>query len=295
MGELLAVAALLMFSANILVTNIAAKFMKLQLGFFISVLTNIVFAAVLFGGRLILSQENVGWSTPAFFLFVVGGFFSTYLGRYLFFQSIEKLGPAKASTFQLSNPLFTFLIAWFFLDEKITGLDILWMALMLAGLALTQQMRKAETNPSMRQKAYYVAGIALLSGLFYAIGNVLRGAAVDKWNEPILGALFGALVGAVCHLFVNPEARTLLRLKAKPVRKGVSLYILSGLLTISAQSCLMGSMYYIPVSIANLITLSTPVIVTPISYCLLKNEERLSWISMTGIGMALVGILMIVI
>jgi drug/metabolite transporter (DMT)-like permease len=107
--------------------------------------------------------------------------------------------------------------------------------------------------------------------------------------------MIGAAVGAVFHLLFNKESRSLFRPGEKLSSKGVALYILSGILTISAQSCLMASMYFIPISIANLITLSTPVIVTPVSYFLLKNAEKLSWISVLGICLALFGICMIVI
>lgn len=296
MGELLATAALLLFSANIIVTNIAAKLLKLNIGYLISILSNIVFAAILFSGRLLVSPAELTWNTTAFFLFLVGGFFTTYLGRYWFFTSIAMLGPAKASAFQLSNPLFTFLIAWFFLGEQVTGPDLVWMACMLAGLALTSYVPgRGSQAAASRGKLYAAAGLALLGGLSYAIGNVFRGSAVDLWNEPILGALIGAAVGAALHLTFNPEARHLFRSAEKLSGKGVAMYALSGILTISAQSCLMASMYFIPISIANLITLSTPVIVTPVSYFLLKNAEKLSWVSVLGICLALFGICMIVI
>ena len=298
MGELLAITALLMFSANIIVTNIAAKQLSIKAGYLISVLSNIAFAAVLFCGRLLFSPAELKWHAAAFFLFLAGGFFATFLGRYWFFMSIPLLGPAKASAFQLCNPLFTFIIAWFFLDEKISGLDLVWMACMLAGLGLASYVPESGRHDAAGQAAggslYRGVVVALLGALAYAIGNVFRGSAVDLWNEPILGALIGAAVGAALHLALNREARRLFRSGARIGGKATALYILSGMLTVSAQSCLMASMYFMPVSIANLITLSTPVIVTPVSYFLLKNAEKLSWVSVLGIFMALFGIIMII-
>ena len=67
-------------------------------------------------------------------------------------------------------------------------------------------------------------------------------------------------------------------------------YALTGMLTISAQVCVIASMRYIPVSIANLITLSTPVLVTPASYFLLKNREGITLRTIFGSTLVLVGI-----
>ncbi len=53
-------------------------------------------------------------------------------------------------------------------------------------------------------------------------------------------------------------------------------------------------MGYIPISIANLITLSTPVIVTPVSFLLFKNKEGITLKTIVGIVLVMVGISLIV-
>jgi hypothetical protein len=35
------------------------------------------------------------------------------------------------------------------------------------------------------------------------VGNVLRGVAVQEWNEPILGALMGAVLGMALHFLTS--------------------------------------------------------------------------------------------
>ncbi|WP_102348655.1 DMT family transporter [Bacillus sp. Marseille-P3661] len=310
MGEIFAILALFLFSANIIVTNIGSKKMDLNYGFLISVFVNVVFSFFLFGIHLFFFRtESLQWDNLGFILFLLGGFFSTYLGRFLFFTSIIKLGPAKASSFQVSNPLFTFIIAWMFLDEKLGLFDLVCIIFILIGLSLVnykpksfnsidetaatydKQLSKKRVFPSKLFRSSIT--VALLSGISYAIGNVLRGAGVSEWNEPILGAFIGACIGVVSHVVLNPQTRKVVKKKAAFKRNGALYFVLSGIFTIIGQCLLIGSMFYIPVSIANLITLSTPVIVTPISYFFLKNQEGITKITVIGIITVLLGISLI--
>lgn len=320
MGEALAIAALVLFSCNIILTKVASSRLDLNFGFLISVSTNVLFAAILFGGQLLLRQDRLGWDGYGFFLFVLAGFFSTYLGRWFFFDSIAKLGPAKASTFQTSNPLFTVIIAWLFLDESLSLLDVGAITTILLGLFLTSYVpgvfsktSPAETGyepfetPSRTSRfaalrATVSPGVALQSGIFlavagaaaYAVGNVLRGAAVHNWNEPILGGLIGAAAGLVLHLATSSMTRHFWSFLKGADRLGVFMYVLSGTITITAQICAIGSFHYMPVSIANLITLSTPVLVTPLSFFLLKNQEGINLRTVLGSVLVLSGITAIV-
>jgi drug/metabolite transporter (DMT)-like permease len=318
MGELLAIVALIMFSINIIITKVASLRLNLNLGFLISLTTNVLFASLLFGVQFIFREEAFHWNTKGFFLFLISGFFATYLGRWFFFATITKLGPARASNIQISNPLFTVLIAWIFLGEQLNALDLFSVGVVLCGLFLVSYIphhsvsvgllhsntgRILDQGEGVSNRKQIVLNrmvqsgilIALLSALSYAISNVLRGAAIKTWNEPILGALLGAALGVILHLLFNPAARDIWSQWKHSDRTAILLYSLSGVLTITAQICLITSMWYIPVSIANLITLSTPVLVTPLSYFFLKNQEGITLRTVLGGAFILLGIGVIII
>lgn len=318
MGEALAIAALVMFSTNIIMTKVASARLNLHFGFLISVSVNVLFGALLFGGQLLIRQDNLQWSGPGFLLFVIAGIFSTYLGRWFFFDSIVKLGPAKASVFQTSNPLFTVIIAWIFLDERLSFLDVVAIAIILFGLFLTSYVPGVFSKPAPVETGYepfetpartgragtlraISPGIVFRSGIFlgvsgaasYAVGNVLRGAAIQSWNEPVLGGLVGATVGLVLHFFTSSTTRRFWGLLKGADRMGLLLYAVGGMLTITAQVCVIASFWYMPVSIANLITLSTPILVTPLSYFLLQNQEGITLRTIFGSALVLSGIAII--
>lgn len=307
MGELLACIALLLFSLNIIITKIAASRLNLDLGFLISVGVNIIFAIILFGLQFLFFEVNVDWNTKGFVLFLSAGLFSTYLGRWFFFETIDKLGPTRASAFQVSNPLFTTIIAWLFMGETFSLRDFLAIIVILFGLFLVSYVPKSFVKREVAVSKESLDGemvkrfsfqwllqsgilLAFLSSFSYAVGNVVRGAAVQNWNQPILGGILGALLGFLLHVFTNKNTRDFWNQIRNSDSKGVMLYIISGVITISAQIAVIASMRYIPISIANLITLSTPVIVTPLSFFLFKNQEGITLKTIAGIVLVLGGI-----
>lgn len=307
MGELLAFIALLLFSSNIIITKIASSRLNLDFGFLISVGVNVLFATFLFLIQVLFFAGPLDWNTKGFLLFLSAGLFSTYLGRWFFFETIEKLGPTRASAFQVSNPLFTTIIAWLFMGETLGWKDITSIILILLGLFLVSYIPKSMSEQEIASrkqpiemssakdfsvKWFIQSGIllAFLSSLSYAVGNVVRGAAVQSWNQPILGGVFGALLGFLLHAFTNQNVHGFWGKMKSADAGGVILYALSGIFTISAQICVIASMRFIPISIANLITLSTPVIVTPISFFLFKNQEGITFKTIAGIVLVLGGI-----
>lgn len=311
MGELLATLALMMFSANIIVTKVASARVAVGLGFLVAVIVNVMFASLLVAIQLTVRQEPLRVDLSALLLFALAGFFSTYLGRWFFYDSVVRLGPSRASSFQASNPMFTVLIAWFLLDETLTGLDIAATATILLGLVLAShrppeggsdssshplenRSGRGESRSSLNHGVRLVASsgvfLALFGAFSYAVGNVLRGLAVRDWNEPVLGVLVGAVAGLVAYVLLSSEARDFPSKIKRANRTSLYLYAISGLLTILAQACMVAAMWYSPVSIVTLITLSTPVLVTPLGYFLLKNRERIGSRTVVGSVATLTGI-----
>ena len=132
----LASGALLLFTTSTLVTKAASSRINLGLGFLIATFTNVVFSALALAVQLAIRAKDFEWNAQAFWLFAVAGGFATYLGRRFFYESVVRFGPAKASIFQISSPLFTALMAWVALGERLTPLVAVAMAITLGGLML---------------------------------------------------------------------------------------------------------------------------------------------------------------
>ena len=296
-GETFALAALLIFSSNIVLTKVASARLALNAGYLVAIVMNILFSAVLFAAELAWRAHPLRWDWLGALIYAGAGVFTTYLGRWFFFEAVARLGAARASTFQVSSPLFTALVAWAFLGERLSATTAAAMVGVVYGLFVVGAPIGAATRaPGRGVSAFASAGllVGLGSSLAYAIGNVLRGAAIHRSPEPALGALLGAITGFALHVALNRSRGQLRALLRAADRRGVTLYAVSGALTITAQMLTIASMSYIPISIAALITLCTPIFVIPASHVLFGREERITARVVLGTALTLAGIAVIV-
>lgn len=312
-GEALALVALLLFSCNIILTKVASARLAMNAGFLVAVTMNIVFSALLLVVELAWRGRPLQWDWIGVLLYALAGAFATYLGRWFFFESIARLGPARASIFQVSSPLFTVIIAWIALGDTLSAAGVGAIVLTLIGLvivsaspaellrfavrgALPAREKDAAAGRSEveggRWQALLRSGLLLgmTSSAAYAIGNVLRGAGSRRWDEPVLGALIGAVTAIALQLALTRGNAQTWRLLRGANRSGILLFAVGGAMTITAQMCLISAMGHIAIAVVALITLCTPILVVPMSYFFLKNQEGITARTVVGGVLVLAGI-----
>ena len=139
----------------------ASVSVPLSLGFLVATAVNVIFSAIAFISQLFLTQNTLGWSGVAFAYFTAAGVLSTYFGRWFFYESVVLLGPAKASVFQVSNPLFTALTAWLVVGETLANSAFWGMLIAILGLfilsvnpfkILSLQKDNIESIPDRKKK-----------------------------------------------------------------------------------------------------------------------------------------------
>lgn len=242
------------------------------------------------------------WSIAAFAL---AGICSTYLGRWLVFKSIELIGPSGSAGMQSISPLITVVFGWIFLGEVIGTIGFVGIALGIAGLlamsiGIDRSQRKT-ARPALATRAGSRRGfisatllIGVGSAAAYSLSHVFRASGVRQWNEALLGALIGAVAGLLVLALANhrlmPEYVRQVRANPKASR----VYLGVGGFHFLAQALVIASMKYIPASMAALISMCTPLVVLPVSYFALRNDERLSWVTVLGIAITLAGITLVV-
>ena len=295
MGSILALLALGLFSANVFVVRRASARLDQQVGFLVALLANVAFGVLLFCVDLVQRADAFDMNPRAFWTFAMAGILASYLGRRGFFRSVETMGPSRASAVQITNPVFAAVLAWLLLGETLDLGDVLLIGLVLGGLYLTTLPPRAEAvdqHPvAARRMALPMVAIwpAVLSAISYAGGNVLRAQALDTWREPVLGGLVGAVAGTVVYALLHVRRRHVA--EAGAVRpSGLGLWILAGVLTISAQISVIGATGYLPVAIVLVISSALPVVVVPVSLVVLRNVEALRSSTLWGTGLVLVGV-----
>lgn len=303
----MAVAALIMFATNILVTKAASNKLDVSVGFLISVIVNCLISGLASGIQLVWQTSDFSWSLSGAISFAFAGIFSTFLGRWFFYESVVRLGSARASVFQVTSPAFAAVFAWLFLSERLSTIVVVGIALTICGLIVVASPAR-NANPKngnhrsllnfFSKGASWSKGSHVLLGLgssmAYAVSTVLRGNGIREWNEPIIGALLGAFAGLLVYLLTSRNTRLLCAGIQRANREGIWLYAASGMLTIVAQICAIASFRFIPVSLSNLITLCTPFIVIPCGYFLHKNSERITARTWIGAGLVFLGIALMI-
>ena len=306
LGYGLSAGALLLFSSTILLTKVAASRISLSLGFLVATLVNVVFSALALTLEFALRSTDFQWNTPAFLLFAAAGGFATYLGRWFFYESVVRFGPSRASIFQASSPFFTAIMAWLFLDERLSWMIAIGMVTTLCGLVLVSYkpgvapvvgaaVALPATVVTYRERLLRsVFLLGLSCSMAYAISNVLRGSAIRIWNEPVVGALSGAVFGLTLHLLFSVKKKGLFSSWRSADRTGIWLFALIGVCNILGQMGMIAAMRYIPLSVAALMTLCTPILVFPLSHLLFKGKDDITLSTLLGIGLSLIGIVVIV-
>ena len=122
----------------------------------------------------------------------------------------------------------------------------------------------------------------------------MRGHAVREWPEPVIGALVGAVAGLILHIAVTPGKADLLAQLRRASPRGLGLFVIVGLGNIGGQIFSIAAMRYIPISIAVLISMCTPLLVIPLSRLLLANSEPWTAKLIGGSALALAGIVLVV-
>jgi drug/metabolite transporter (DMT)-like permease len=287
-GEALAVASLLLFSANVLLLGSASRRVPQDLGFLLALAANVGFAGLVLAGQRLVVGGPFEPDPAALGLFALGGLLTSWLGRWFYFRSVRTIGPTRASALQISNPVFAALAGLLLLGEALPPQALLCGAVVLAGLYLTSRptRRSGDPAPGGRSLPVPEVALALVGAAAYGVGNVLRGAGVREWAEPVVGSLVGAAAGLVVYALVGTDLRKVGAALRGADPAGRWLWVLSGVLTISAQTCLIAASQYVPVAVAVVISAAVPIVVLPVSVVFLRRTEAVG--VATGAGALLV-------
>lgn len=290
MGDVLALVALLLFAVNAFVVRAASRRLEQGLGFLVSLVTNVVVGGALLGGQLLLRGEGLRVDWPAFGMFLLAGVFSGYLGRRGYFRSVETLGPSRATAVQAANPMFTMIFAWVLIGQALGWLDVAAILVIVFGVYLANR-RGDRSSPGTlahepaRERLALLAP-AVIATASYGLGNVLRGGAVEDWNEPIAGGVLGAVTATLAYLLFHISPRGFLARVRRADRRGLAWWTLTGGLTIAGQMSVIGSAAHIDVAVAVAISSALPMIVIPVSVVVLKIREAVTVV--TALGAALI-------
>jgi drug/metabolite transporter (DMT)-like permease len=295
MGVLLALLSMLCFASNIIISRYAMARMAIEPGFLVVLVVNILFGAALFGIELLLRSTpfELHWREAG--LFALAGIVGTYLGRRLLFDTVRLLGPARASVFHSSAPVFTLIAAWVLVGERLGPYELGLMALVMTGLWITQPAAGAPADahrPSGESlRRGMLMGVLTVAG--FGVGNAIRGLAMHGWSEAVFGALAGSVAALACQLATTRDHGKVLAALRAASGTGIALYAASGVATVCGSIFIVSAMAHMEIALAALITHTTPLAIFPVSVIVYRNREGLSLLTGLGAGLVLTGIVLL--
>ena len=292
MGVTLSLFSMICFGSNILLSRLAMARMPVELGFFIVLGVNIVFGGLVFAVELFYRTTPFVWHWEEAGMFVLGGFVGTYLGRRFMFDMVRTLGPARSSVVHSSAPAFTLFFAWLLIGERLGAYELSLMGLVILGLWITQPQNRNTSSEHQPSRAILRKGIlmGLATVVGFSLGNVFRGYAMRTWNEAVLGTTIASTAALACQLASTRNWSQAWRGIVNADPKGRWLFAACGIATAGGAMFVVSAMHFMEVSLAILVTHTTPLMIFPVSLFFFNNREGLTLRTAVGAAMVLLGI-----
>lgn len=152
-----------------------------------------LFMAIIFLGITGLFSRGLFFPTDAtpyqWFWLGLSGFIGFYLGDMLLFQSYMVIGSRTAALIMSLAPMLTAIIGWFFLGEKLNGLNILAIVISMSGIMIAISNRQMKLNIPFK-------GFLLAFGgaLGQAVGLILSKKGMGNY-DPVAATQIRAMFG----------------------------------------------------------------------------------------------------
>ncbi len=232
-------------------------------------------------------------SVPGFWLFVLAGLFTSFLGRSLHYAAISVIGPSRATSFRASSPVVTVGLAFAFLSERFTPLQFVGATAIISGVILLSREAAGRTDlevvrenprtltadviPGRRSFLGVLYGLA--AALSFGAGHFMRKLALKEVPSPFWGLAVGttaAWLALVLHAASRGDLRELWKDNFN-VHAPPWFFILGGIFTTAGQMFLFLGIYLTAVSTAMVLASTEPLGSLLISRLLLGKEEPLNW------------------
>lgn len=275
MGELFALVTAMSWGAYNLCVRRGMEAMDGGAGYVITLILGTVANAAL----LLLPLPGRGAvmaGSSALFWFILAGFSTTLLGRWVYFKNVALLGPSRASAWKNASPIYTLFLGFFLLGERPGLLAALGTAAVVIGLLFmsrekSQSMNEIRSSGKLRQAI--LLGVA--TGLAFSAGMLLRKAGLNLWPDAAAGSAIGG-AAAMCAYMPFAAARGEVAALRKASWAGVIAFVGAGLFSTLAQLFTFLSLRVSAAVTTQVIAAMEPLFTMLFSVMLLKRKESLT-------------------
>lgn len=238
-----------------------------------------------------LPQVQLGHlKSRAFPLFILAGILSPALVRWLYFISLDRIGPSMSSSILSTGPAFTAVIATVFLKEKITPMIALGILLIIGGIITFERDIQTDGKLTLRKKRDLI--FALLASFLVGLAIVIRKMGLNILDEPLFGVTVGFTTSLVfytmlCLAFKRMRSAIALNRQNTLYLCGAGVFLTAGWLTLFYALSHGDAIIVAPLASLH------PVMVLGWSYLFFKDMERITFKTVLGIIIVLIGVMII--
>jgi uncharacterized membrane protein len=229
-------------------------------------------------------------SSSATLYFVIAGVFSPALVRWLYFISLDRIGPSISSSILATGPAYTAVMALVFLKERITVQIGLGIIIIIGGIVIFERdmNNKNEIGKDNRKDLTF----PLLAALLFSFAVVARKMGLNILNSPIFGVTVGfvtslAIYTGMCLASKNLRSSVAISKKDLPYFCGAGIFLTASWLVMFFALSIGDAIIVTP--LANL----HPLVVVVLSYFFLGKIERITKRILIGACVVVAGVLLI--
>lgn len=221
--------------------------------------------------------------------FIVAGIFSPALVRWLYFISLDRIGPSVSSSILATGPAFTAVMALAFLKEEITLQIGLGIIIVIAGIVIFE---RDMNNKKIGKRNRKNLAFPLLAAFLFSCAVVARKMGLNILNSPILGVTVGFVTSLVIYAgmcLVSKKLRASISIEKKdlPYFFGSGIFLTAAWLVMFYALSIGDAIIVTP--LANL----HPLVVLALSYFFLGDIDKITKGILLGVGVVAAGVLLI--
>ena len=286
LGELAALITAILWS----MTSIAFSEASIRVGAMYVNVTRLFFAVAFLSVTIFIISAPINLSINQIGFLIVSGFIGLIFGDTFLFKAYRSIGARLSMLVMSSAPAIAALLAFFFLNEKISIVGILGIVITIVGIAIVVLQR--EEKPTSKYKVDYT-GIfyAFLGSIGQAVGLIF---AKFAFNEGEINGFVATFVRVLSALLILYPAAHFTKRYITPIkvfkenRKGLSFTVLGSVIgPFLGITFSLISISNTKVGIASTIMATVPILMLPIVRFYYK--EKLSWFSILGAFIAVTG------
>jgi drug/metabolite transporter (DMT)-like permease len=223
---------------------------------------------------------------------IISGFIGILAGDAALFATMNRLGPRRAGILFSSNAIFSVILSWMFLHERLDVITMLGIIIALIGVALAILFGK-RTNDMHQWEAIkgplsLAIAIGLFSGLCQAIGSIVIRPVMETGVDPLAIAAIRvgvAALGLTLAMFAGVKST---RAKIALTPKITAQVALSGFAAMGiGMTLLLFALRGGQVGIVATLSATTPALVLPMLWW--KTGDRPPLLAWVGAGLVVVG------